>query len=189
MEFFYENPLPLLALGSVLITFFGLVFLTRRDLKSLLLVAAAVLLTVLLVAVEKFVVTEKEEIESSITGLMEAVEESDLAEVLTFVDPAATHIKTDVEQLLPLIDMNDTSASVNEIAINDAASPMTAAGEVHAKVDGIHTKSGIRLFYFDRVLLNWVKKNDRWLLTDYTPFYRGKPISAVESVRSNRPIY
>jgi len=51
-----ENPLPIYAAGAVLATVCGLAFLARRNLPSLFALIGVVVLTLLLVLVERMVV-------------------------------------------------------------------------------------------------------------------------------------
>ncbi|MCG8450352.1 MAG: hypothetical protein MI725_12345 [Pirellulales bacterium] len=188
MAFLLENPLPIYAVGAVLMTFCGLVFLARRNVPSLLALGGAVLLTLILVVVELVVITDGEQIEAVAVALMAALEENDMPGVLAHIDPASTQVCSDTETLMPLVQVADTSASLVKVEVYESLQPLVAASEFQAKVDGVHTRSGIRLFYFDRVFVSWVKKEGRWLLTGYTSLYDGRPISAVKSVRNNRPV-
>lgn len=188
MAFLFENPVPIYALGALLVTFCGLVFLSRRNVPALLGLVGSILLTLILVVVEQVVVTDGEQIESTTAALMAALEENDMPGVLAHISPSATQVRADTENLMPLVRVSDTGVGSMNVEVDTSVEPPQASSEFQAKVDGIHTRSGIRLFYFDRVLVNWVKKEGRWLLTDYTPLYDGRPISAVDSVRGNRPV-
>lgn len=188
MNTLLENPFPIYAGGALLATFCGLVFLARRNLPSLLTLVGAVLLTLVLIITERMVVTDAEEIQVVTETLMVALERNDVPGVIAAIDPAATEVRSHAETLMPLVRVSDTGAASIQVVVDATAVPLAAVSEFHAKVDGIHTRSGMRLFYFDKVLMNWTKKEGRWLLTDYTPMHQGRPISAVESVRENRPV-
>lgn len=188
MNTLLENPLPIYVAGAVLATFCGLVFLARRTATSLLALVGVVVLALVLIVVERVVVTDSEQVQGAITALMAAIENNDMPGVLASIDPGAVRVRSDVETLMPLIRVTGTGAASIQVQVDGAARPPVAASEFHGKVDGIHTSSGIRLFYFDQVAATWAKQDGRWLLTDYTPMFRGRPISAVESVRGNRPV-
>ena len=188
MNTLLENPLPIYAIGAVLAAFCGLAFLARRTMPSLLALIGVVLLTLIMVVVERVVVTDAEHIKTATTALMRALEQNDLPGLLTHIDPAASQVRSDAETLMPLVQLKDTGAASIQVEVDSSLSPAQAECEFHAKVDGVHTRSGMRLFYFDRVQATWTKQGDRWLLTDYTPLYDGRPISAVESMRGNRPV-
>ena len=188
VAFIFENPLPIYAVGAVLATFCGLVFLARRNFPSLLALISVVLLTLALVVVELLVVTDGEEIESATVAVMGALEVNDMAGVLRHIDLGATQVRSDVMALMPLATVKDTGAGSIKTAVDASLQPPTATSEFQAKVDGVHTRSGMRVFYFDRVHVTWTKIDGRWLLTDYTPMVDGRPISVVESVRGNRPV-
>ncbi|HCK41669.1 MAG: hypothetical protein CMJ72_11505 [Planctomycetaceae bacterium] len=188
MNTLFENPLPIYALGIVLGTFCGLAFLARRNLPALLSFVGIVLFTLLMIVVERVVVTEGEEVESTTIDLMGSLEKNDLPGVLAHIAPAATRVRSEAEVLMPLVQIKDTGAGSIQVEVDTSLQPFQAQSEFQAKVDGIHTRSGVRLFYFDRVQVTWTKQADRWLLTDYVPLDNGRPISAVESLRNKQPV-
>jgi len=187
MNMLLENPIPIYAVGAVLVTLCGLVFVARRNAPTLFILGMVVLLTLLLIVTEKLVVTPGEEIESVVARLFQAIEANDLQGVLAEIDPAAAEIRTDVETLMPRVRIEDAGATSLLVEVDLSTDPPTATGEFRGRLNGVHSTSGGRVFYFDRVLVDWTKKNGRWLLTGYTPTLRGKPINAVNSLRSNRP--
>lgn len=187
MNVLFENPLPIYAVGAVLATLCGLVFLARRNLASLLALIGVLLLTMLLALVEQMVVTDREQVETALYELMAAVEANDVSEVLSLIDPAATKMRGDVEELMPQATIEDAGATAVSIEVYPEDVPPLATSLFRGRVDGVHRRSGQRLFYFDKVVISWIKLNDQWLAYSYTAHWKGRPIDAVDSMRGNRP--
>lgn len=187
MTFLLENPIPIYFAGAVLLTITGLTFLARRSLKSLLWFGGVVLATLLLLAVERLVVTEREQIEANLETLLESIETNDMPGVLAIIDPDAAEIRADVETMMPEVTVKDTGATMLHIELGDSQDRPTATAQFLGRVDGVHKRSGQRVFYFDEVQLQWRKRDDRWVVEDYKAMWQGRPIDAVESVRANRP--
>ena len=188
METILENPVPIYAVGAVLATLCGLAFLARRNVPSLLALGCVVMFTLLLAVTEYLVVTEREQIEDAVAQLIVALEANDLPGVLALIHPASGQARSDAETLMPLARISDAGATSLRVEVDKKSQPMVAVGEFRGRVDGTHVRSGARLFYFDRVLANWKKKDGRWLLSGYTPMWRDRPINPVESMRGNRPV-
>ena len=188
MATLFENPLPIYAIGAVLTTVCGMAFLARRSLPSLLALIGVVVLTLLLVIVERVVVTEREQVETTLQLLMADVESGDIPAVLARIDSAALPMRADVEKLMPQATIKDTGATAVRVEVDADAEPMTATSRFRGKIDGIHRRSGMRVFFFDEVEINWVKRNDKWLAESYAVKIKGQPIDPVNTMQSNRPV-
>ena len=182
----FENPLPILAVGAVLVTLASLVFLARRNLASLVVLAVVVVLTLLLLVVERVVVTEREEIEQTLDALLVAVQSNDVSSVLALIDPEATRVRGDAEALMPLVEVEDTGATAVETDVDTEMTPGTAITRCQGRLRGVHPSSGATVFFFDRVELHWIERDGRWLLQDFAAFEEGKPLDAVNSLRGKR---
>lgn len=179
-----ENPVPIYFFGAVLSALFGLTFLVRRNLRSLLTFAGVVGVTMLLVLAERLVVTDREQVEAAVVELVKAIEENDLSTVVAAIDPAATKIRSDAETLMTMVQVEDTGATSIRVEIETAAEPRTAVAKFLGKVDGIHKSSGQRVFYFGEVHLFWVVREQQWLVESYQVRSKGKSVDAVERVRT-----
>ena len=169
-----------------MITLFGLVFLSKRSLPSLVALGGAVVLTLLLLAIERWVVTDREAVESTLVEMIAAIEANDTPAVVALVDPAATALKAEIEMLMPMVKVSDSKATSIRVDVDESAQPMEATCHFRGKLQGVHQRSGMQVFYFDKVDMEWGKQNDRWLLQNFTAYQKGKPLDAVESLRSNR---
>jgi hypothetical protein len=178
-----ENPVPIYAVGAVLATLCGLIFLARRNVPSLLGFVGVAAATILLVLVERLVVTDREQVETAVVELMLAIEQNDLSKVVATIDPAASQIRDDAQTLMPQVLVKDTGASSLSVEVDTEAQTPTAVAKFRGKIDGIHKPTGQRAFYFEEVHLYWVKQDDRWLVSDYRVHTKGMPINAVDGLK------
>ena len=84
-----ENPLPTIVVGGLAATMALIVFLARRNGASLAALASVVGVTLLLVLVERFVVTDREQVENALDGVLDAIDANDVAAAFDYIDPAA----------------------------------------------------------------------------------------------------
>jgi hypothetical protein len=185
-----ESPWLALAVGGLAVAVAGAVFLARRDGASLFALAGVALLTAGMFLVERWVVTERERVEESVVGILTAIESNDVAAVLDWVDPAAKRVQAEVKRLMPEIDVQQTGTMGRiDVGLSDAANPTTAQTTILAYLDGVHRKTGVRVpYYKQRVDLLWVKRGERWLLEDFTAYWRGEKINAASSAAANRAV-
>jgi len=189
MTLLLENPLPIWAAGAVLATLCLVVLMSRRTVGSLLALAGVVLVTILLAWLEAVVITEKEQVEVAVTEILAAIQKNDLQAVLDCIDPAAEAVRSDAERLMPMVNVRNTGSSSLQINLDDAESkPLHATASLRARIEGTHQRSGQRVFYFDEVMIDWIKRDEDWLVEDYQAKWRGRTISAVTSMRENRPV-
>lgn len=190
MSVLIENPVAIAVVGALAATCALVVFLARRNLGSLVALVGIVVVTVLLIVVEKFVVTDREAVEGGVEQVLAAIEGNDLPGVLACIDSASViNVKADAEALMPLVKVTAANASAVTVDVNAAANPPTAACEFRAYLNGTHGSSGTPLLYVNqKVLVGWVKRGDRWLIENYQAFYGDQPIDAVGGARGNRPV-
>lgn len=189
MTLLFENPLPIAVVGGLLATLALVVFLARRTGASLAALVGVVAVTLLLVLVERLVVTDREQVENALDGMLAAIQANDVPATIEFIDPAAAKIRTDAQALMPQIKVEVANAGSVEVTVDDAAEPPTAMSRFRAFLHGTHGASGALVGYINQqVDLHWVKRGDRWLIDDYTAYYEGNPIDAVGSARGNQPV-
>jgi hypothetical protein len=185
----FENPLPVLVAGGLLAVLALVVFLARRSGAALLALVGVIALTLLLVLVERLVVTDREHVENALAGVLDAIEANDVSATVEFIDPAAAKIRADAQALMPQIKVEAANAAAVDVTVDDAAQPPAAIARFRAYLHGTHTASGTPVGYINQqVDLHWVKRGDRWLIDDYTAYFEGEPIDAVGSARGNQPV-
>ena len=190
MTFFIENGLAIAVIGGLATTLTLVFFMARRTGGSLSALAAAVAATIVLLAIERFVQTDREQAASAVHGLYAAVEQNDVDGVLALIDPSATKIRADAQTLMPEFKVENAGSGRNiEVTLDESANPMTATSTSRAFLTGTHVRLGrLPPYVNQRVDFEWVKSGDKWLLNGYTTYFDGKPIDASASVRANRPI-
>lgn len=186
MNLLLENPLPIWAAGTVCLAISAIVFLARRTLASILGVVGVLSVTALLLFVERTVITPGEEVELAVASVMGAIEANDLPGVLAMIDPAAKTIRREAESLMPQVNVRETSATSVRVRVSESVNPLRATAFFRARVDGIHARSGSRLFYFDQVEVDWQRNGDSWQIVDYRIMHRGRQVHATEAFRGGR---
>lgn len=182
MTLFLENPLPIWSLGAVCLAIAVIVFLSKRSLGAVLGVVGVIAVTLLLLFVERVIITPSEEVEESLTALMAAIEANDLPGVVGAIDPAAKAIRTEAETLMPQVKIKETGMASVQVELDDS-NPLEATAFFRGRIDGTHARTGVRVFYFDQVEIDWRKAGDTWRVIDYRAKFRGKPINATEGFR------
>ncbi|MDZ4656164.1 MAG: hypothetical protein SH868_01160 [Bythopirellula sp.] len=186
MNLLLENPLPIWSLGAVCFAVSVIVFFAKRSLGSMLAMVGVVAVTLLLVFVERIVITPSEEVEQALTTLMSAIEANNLPAVLAELDPTALHVRSDAETLMPQLKIKETGSTAVRVEVDESAKPLRATVHFRGRIDGTHARSGARVFYFDQVEIDWQKSGDRWLVVDYRAKFRGKPVKAADGFRATR---
>lgn len=190
MSLFTESPLAIVVGGGVAATFALIVFLARRTPGALAGLGGVIALTLALLAVERWTVTDRELIDGALHATLAAVEANDPPGVMSRIDPAAVTVRSDAQSLMPMLKVIKARALGEvEIEINAAASPPTARSRFHAFLEGVHSSSGMPIGYINqRVDIDWIKRGDQWLVQGYTAYFDDQPIDAVGSARSKRPV-
>ena len=189
MTMLLESPLPIAVVGGLLATLALIVYFARRTGATFAALIAVIALTILLLVVERVVLTERERVEVALATMLDAIEANDLAGATALVDPAAAQIRRDIEALMPLMRVEAANSAAEQITLDEAAQPPTATSQFQAYLRALHQKSGLPVAYVNqRVDLHWVKRGDRWLLEDYTAYWQGQPIDAVSSASSNSAV-
>jgi hypothetical protein len=192
MTFFMENGLAIAVIGGLATTLTLVFFMARRTGGSLSALAAVVAATIVLLAIERFVQTDQEQVVSAVHNIYAAVDQNDVEGVLALIDatPSEAQLRDQVKALMPMVKVESAGSGRNvEVTLNESATPMTATTSSRAFLNGTHVQTGHPFPYVNqRVDMQWVKNGDQWLLKGYTAYFDGKPIDAVNSARTNRPV-
>lgn len=169
MTLLFENPYVILIGGLLLVALF-VVLLVQSGRGEFLYAALGVAgLCLLLLAVEWFVVTEREEVEQTLDSLAAALETNQVPQVLEFLAPDAPRIRSDAEQRLPAVEVQDANIGSDlTIVINELTSPPSAQATFTGR---IHVKDKTGTFPYENFVRRFTvqlrKENGRWLLYDY----------------------
>jgi hypothetical protein len=163
-----ESPVPVLLAGIVAAAILAILFFNSGRGRYLLFIGGVVLLTIAGLAIEHFVVTEREEVESSLYGLADAMEANNKNAAVGFISPSAAAIKTQADLAFARFEVLQASISNLEITINDLTSPPSAEARFNSLIRVRDRKGempyGGEPFYF---IVKFRKESDRWLITDH----------------------
>lgn len=179
-----ENAVAVGAIGAVVVTFAAIVFLARRTGKAAAALATAIVITLLLLTVERLVVTDREQIETALQETLDAIETNDLDALLAHIDSQAAIVRADAEAALPLIRVETTGASQIETEFSGQSNTGNATTRFQGLLKGTSKNGGVVIPYLDKVEVTWVKRDKRWLIDGYTIYNKGKPINAVQRLRA-----
>lgn len=186
---FLESPLLVLVVGALCATFALVVFLSRRTMGSLAVLVGVAAVTLALVLVERLVVTDREQVEAGIETVLACVEANDVGGVVAWIDPAAKVVVDDVRKLMPLIKVEKARALSDVEVVMGPDAPDAATSSFRGFLDGVHTRSGMRVGFFNqRIDVHWVRRGERWLVSGYQAYFDDAPIDAVGSAQGNRPV-
>jgi hypothetical protein len=164
-----EDPKLVILLGIVsLAVLASLLHRTERYGLVFLGMAGVLVLTVAGVLVERFVVTEREEVEAVVDGLAAALEANDVEGVMQYLSPSAEHTRSRARWAMGQIIVLDTGVRHLEITINRLTSPTTAEIRFDGTIRYDYKNPGIgRNFYAARFVVLLEQQDGRWLVTDH----------------------
>lgn len=180
-EALLSNPIWIIGLGSLIIVLSVICWTQIADpigqKISFRIAIFAFLLTAILTAVSFQIETDHERITNTLRTAATAIEENDVARVLTYVHPGAADLKQRAEAVFESFHFEDARVTrIKEITINQDTTPPTAIVEFNVVVE---------LERFGRVprfvKAYFAKKDDKWLIQDYEHF------DATEGFKAKSP--
>lgn len=167
MQYLFENPIPMLMAGIVLLTFSGVMYFTTRSVGSFLACVIIAVLTISGLVMEQIVYTPREQVEVALAGITNAAEENDMAQVLSWLSPTATKTRSMVEKLMPEFKVENANIiSDIVITLDDEKNPQHATARFDGFFSATH-KSGIRGGERFPVEVELVRDEHRWLIEDF----------------------
>lgn len=168
MTIFVESPWPAVALCSVLLLVFGTWFMKTGRASILVAMGAVVAGLVVLIVVERMIVTETEQVEDTLHGIAENLAANEIPEVLASFSPNCPGIAQARSALNRVTIESATVGRDLEVRINKLTSPPTATafftGRIQAK-----DNSGLIPYenYIRKFKVKLERQGDRWLIVDY----------------------
>jgi len=167
-----ENPIPVIFVGIVVEAVLASIFANTGRNVMLLAMVGVFLLVLAGVVLERVVVTEKEVVEATLDGVVDALEDNDLDRLLSeYVSPSAAHTRLRAETALAIVEITRAKVHNLEVTINHLTSPPTA----EARFDGIVWFRGRQPgIHPDRYAAKFVAElqweGDRWMITDHLEY-------------------
>src|SRR5689334_954700 len=103
MSLLLENPWPVLTAAIGLELVLAVLVARTGQAKLFVVMAAVALMAVVLVLIERLVVTDREQIEDALAGIASGLVKNDPEAVLVFVSPQATQIQQTARSVLPQV--------------------------------------------------------------------------------------
>ncbi len=163
-----ENPLPIVFFGIVAEAVLGAALVSTR--RGILLLPMALVVVVVLagVAVERWVVTERERVEATLDGVVAALESNDLDRVLRYVAPEAGYTRARARFALSMIEITDAKINNLQIIVNELTSPPTAEASFNGVVYYRDRTGQIPYEYYSSPFTVELRKGeDCWLITNH----------------------
>jgi hypothetical protein len=160
-----ESPALALTLGGIAAAVVLIAFFQSGRVIWLLWLAAVLLVVAALWAVERFVITNREQIENAFHEAAAGLESGETETVLAHVAPHATSLRGEIASRM-------RGNHFDEVRITDLKIEFTDSEQIaaQARASGrlsIRSAGGLHLHPFGRVRFALIKEGDRWLFTGY----------------------
>lgn len=166
---FTEDPTPILVCGGLVLLVLGGLFLKSG--RAGVLIAAALVAVVMgaAVLIDRFVVTDREQVANTIYGAAAAAERNDLNAVADFISPTAPEVKAEARRWIGQAKIESVSISAMEVTLDRAAKPMTATAEFRVFATGQLTDRSMPypFKYLSRLEVKLMQSGKQWLVTAY----------------------
>ena len=168
-----ENPLVPLIVG-LCVAAIAIVIWTQVDQRqiqrfSIATAIVTLLVTVLLVVISLQVETDREEIESTLHRVADALQRNDFETVYTYIHPNAAEGLQHAKAELPRFKFSDARVTrIKDIIVNYDTQPKTAIAEFNVVVDISFEQYSGRAPRFVRAY--FMERDGRWLVRDYEHF-------------------
>jgi hypothetical protein len=171
MSLLLESPWPALVIGVIVEAVLAIAFLRTGLAKILIAMAGVLAITLLLLLVERVVVTEFEEIEDTLYAAAAAIEAGDVQRVVDYVSPQAPELKQYAERALRQFTLSEVRIGNDlKVQVNPLASPRSADVHFTVKITGRDRKGSIPGgTILERADLTLHKIDGRWYVADYQP--------------------
>ena len=176
MDAILESPLPAIVFGIFLEAILAVAFLNTRRKSVLAAMLVVLLIAAAGVALEKWWVTDREEIEATLNEIARALEANDLELVCTFIEPDAQEARTLAAVNMALVTIKSASVRNLEVQVNRLASPPVAETRFMGNFDceGKAVMGNMVPVADARYLLDFEADfhliNDRWMVSDNVKF-------------------
>ena len=182
-----ESPIPVLLAGLIAVAILAVLFFNTGRGLFLAIIAGVVVLVLAGLAVERFVVTEREEVETALYGLAGAMEANDKNAAVALLSPSAAETRARAEWAFARFEIKQANISNLEIEINNLTSPPSATAQFDGFIQVHDRKETIpynaQNFYFT---VHFEKEDDRWLITGHEERIGGIRGRSTKEYRDDR---
>jgi hypothetical protein len=169
MTYFTENSLWMIFVGIAVEAVLGVILFRTGRGKTLWAMIAVAVLLIVGVTVEKLIVTEKEEVENTLDGIMAALEANDLDRVLGYIAPEARSTQERARWAMDHVIVESATMYRLDITVNRLTSPHTAHAEFFGHIAYRGRKAEIPSGnYGSPFYVDFRKEGNRWLVFRHT---------------------
>jgi hypothetical protein len=167
MAVFVESPWPFLLIGMAAEAVLAILLAQTGRGKFLWAMIGVGALTLVGLAVERLVVTDREAVENTLDAAVAAVAANDLPKVLSFTAPTAQKSRAEAQWILGRFQVDMARISGLEITLNRLTSPPTARAKFLAIGHGRDRTGQMPYNAFrQHVVVVLQLDGDRWLVTE-----------------------
>ena len=170
MEFLLEDPLPI-ALGGLVLAVLAAVLVAQRGQATTLIVVASVLaITVGMLAIEWYVVTDVEQVENTLSDLANDLRSNNTEAVLEYLAPSNNQLRQMARGHLNTYQVTEAKVGSDlKVTLNPLTSPPSAVAEFTGRID-LADDGGtlVHKNIVQRFTVTFSRIGDRWLISNYT---------------------
>lgn len=166
---FLEQPLPILAIGAVMMAVAAMAWAHTRQRWAAVSVLGALLLTLGGLALEKFVVTPAEQVADTLDAIARQLERNQPEGLLPFVSASNQELRNEILQRLKMVTVQTVSVKSNlQVTTGRSNPPRTAEARFNA-VASLKDRSGYGGdFTVPRFFtVHFVREDDQWRVIRY----------------------
>jgi hypothetical protein len=169
MHYFTEDSTWMIFLGIAVEAVLGVILLRTGRGVLLWAMLGVALLVIIGVGIEKLIVTENEEVATTLDDIAAALKANDLPKALTYISPSDQKSRADASYALNRCEITATWIHNLQITINPLRRPHTAATQFRGIINFIDRKgeSPYQTYIAD-FTVDFRKEGDRWIVTGYT---------------------
>lgn len=167
MSWLLEDVRPLLLAGLLIEGLLVAFFVQTGRMATFIPIVAVLGLMVIAVAVEHFVVTDKEQIAATLDEIAAALKQNDGQAVMRHIDPRAVEMRRRVDSAIGLVVIRE--AQYRDLNVtSQPGNPPTATAEFIGHVAFTDPKQRTPYKrYLRRFRVSFRKEGSRWVITDY----------------------
>lgn len=169
MSWLFEDPTTLIVAGLLIEGLLVVVLFNTGRGTIVWAMAGVLVLMGLGVLIEQIVVTDREQIADTLSGVTAALEANDVEGVLSYIDPQATGMRASVRMALSSARISDARVYDLVVEVNHNAHPPVAEAEFTGRVKGHYRgeTGGGEGMLLRKFTVDFRREGNRWLMTSY----------------------
>ncbi len=176
MTWLTEDPTWVIVIGILVEAALGFVVVMQYRRELLWAMGGVALVVALLVGVEAYIVTDREQVEATLDAGVAALEANDQTRVEALLAPSATKTRGRVAWALATVEFTEIHLSDLEILVKPHTEPPTATATFDAFFH-FNDRTGMIPYrnYGSRIKMDLEQIGDRWLVTDHWEYEALQP--------------